>query len=79
MNNNVSINAMHKPVMHGIKFQSQLFLWPQVHKTHNQHLQPASTNIYERMSCPQDLTEFHDSTVTGCHLHNKSTYVLTIK
>ncbi|CAI9568832.1 unnamed protein product [Staurois parvus] len=35
-------------------------------------MQTASTNICERMGRFQELSEFKRSTVTGCHLYNKS-------
>ncbi|CAI9561051.1 unnamed protein product, partial [Staurois parvus] len=35
-------------------------------------MQTASTNIFERMDCSQELREFKCGTVIGCHLCNKS-------
>ncbi|CAI9577969.1 unnamed protein product [Staurois parvus] len=35
-------------------------------------MQTASTNIFERMGRPQELSEFKRGTVIGCHLCNKS-------
>ncbi|CAI9612104.1 unnamed protein product [Staurois parvus] len=35
-------------------------------------MQTAFTNMYERMGCSQELSEFKYGTVMGCHLCNKS-------
>ncbi|CAI9555692.1 unnamed protein product [Staurois parvus] len=35
-------------------------------------MQTASTNICERMSCSQELSELKHGIVIGCHLCNKS-------
>ncbi|CAI9561359.1 unnamed protein product, partial [Staurois parvus] len=44
--------------------------WPQVYKIKHLGMQTASTNICERMSRSQELSEFKHSTMIGCHLCN---------
>ncbi|CAI9574864.1 unnamed protein product, partial [Staurois parvus] len=46
--------------------------WPQVYKIKHLFMQTASTNICERMSRSQELSEFKRGTMIGCHLCNKS-------
>ncbi|CAI9598268.1 unnamed protein product [Staurois parvus] len=41
-------------------------------------MQTASTNIYERMVCSQELSEFKHGTVMGCHLCNKSIHEISL-
>ena len=50
----------------------QSLLWPQVYKGKHLGMQTVSTNICERMGHSQELRELQHSTVTGCHLCNKS-------
>ncbi|CAI9616734.1 unnamed protein product [Staurois parvus] len=35
-------------------------------------MQTASTHIFERMGCSQELREFRPGTMMGCYLCNKS-------
>ncbi|CAI9562980.1 unnamed protein product, partial [Staurois parvus] len=46
--------------------------WPQVNKIKYLRMQPAFTNICERMGRSQELSEFKSGTVIGCYLCNKS-------
>ncbi|CAI9561269.1 unnamed protein product [Staurois parvus] len=45
--------------------------WPQVNKIKHLGMQPASTNICERMGRFQELSESKRGTVIGCHPCNK--------
>ncbi|CAI9539838.1 unnamed protein product, partial [Staurois parvus] len=46
--------------------------WSQVYTVKHLGMQTASTNICERISHSQELSEFKCGTVIGCHLCNKS-------
>ncbi|CAI9569724.1 unnamed protein product [Staurois parvus] len=41
-------------------------------------MQTASTNMYERMGCSQELGESKCGTVIGCHLCNKSIHEISL-
>ncbi|CAI9602654.1 unnamed protein product, partial [Staurois parvus] len=49
--------------------------WSQVYKIKHLGMQTASTNICERTSRSQELSEFKWGTVIGCHLCNKSIHI----
>ncbi|CAI9534447.1 unnamed protein product, partial [Staurois parvus] len=52
--------------------------WPQVYKIKYLGMQTASTNICKRMGCSQELSEFKNGTMIGCHLCNKSIHEISL-
>ncbi|CAI9614278.1 unnamed protein product [Staurois parvus] len=53
--------------------------WPQVYKIKHLLMQTASTNICERMSRSQQLSNFNCGTVIVCHLCNKSICYISLQ
>ena len=52
--------------------------WPQVCQSKHLGMQTVFTNICERMSRSQELSEFQRGTVIGCHISNKSSCEISL-